>query len=78
MTEKTAETQLITNLRKELSNVKENSYIKSFLAYLTGERLKELLENKGNSLDAETIAELKNCIERLNDISGLLVKFAKK
>lgn len=78
MSEKTAEKQLIANLRKELINTKENSYIKSFLAYLTGERLKELLENKGNSLDAETIAELKNCIEKLSDISGLIVKFAKK
>ncbi|MCT3343002.1 hypothetical protein EFP49_09625 [Lactobacillus johnsonii] len=78
MTEKTAEKQLIANLRKELINTKENSYIKSFLAYLAGEQLKELLESKRNSLDSETISALQNCIEKLSDISGLIVKFAKK
>lgn len=78
MSEKTAEKQLIANLRKELINTKENSYIKSSLAYLAGEDLKELLEKKEDSLDSETISELKNCIEKLSDISGLIVKFAKK
>lgn len=78
MSEKSAEKQLIANLRKELINTKENSYIKSSLAYLAGEELKELLKKKEDSLDSETISELKNCIEKLSDISGLIVKFAKK
>lgn len=78
MSEKTAEKQLIANLRRELSNEKENSYIKSSLAYLAGEELKELLDKKRNILDSETISTLENCIEKLSDISGLLVKFAKK
>lgn len=78
MSEKSAEKQLVANLRKELINTKENSYIKSSLAYLAGEELKELLDKKKNSLDNETISTLENCIEKLSDISGLFVKFAKK
>lgn len=78
MSEKTAEKQLIADLRRTLSNTQENSYIKSSLAYLAGEELKELLKKKKNSLDSETISTLENCIEKLSDISGLIVKFAKK